>query len=75
MGQGLIVDGDKECLGIADVGLALIRDIRNEALARVANNERPLIWTVGGRPEELNGFVASEVAKWGPVVKALNITP
>ena len=30
---------------------------------------------VGGNPEELNGFVASEVRKWGPIVKGLNIQP
>ena len=30
---------------------------------------------VGGKPEELNGFVAGEVAKWSPIVKGLNIQP
>lgn len=30
---------------------------------------------VGGNPEELNGFVASEVRKWGPIVQGLNIQP
>ena len=29
---------------------------------------------VGGKPEELNAFIADEIAKWGPVVKALNIS-
>ena len=28
----------------------------------------------GGTPEDLRAFMASEVAKWGPVIKALNIT-
>lgn len=30
---------------------------------------------VGGKPEELNGFIAGEVAKWGPIVRALNLQP
>jgi tripartite-type tricarboxylate transporter receptor subunit TctC len=28
----------------------------------------------GGTPEELKAFMASEVAKWGPIIKAANIT-
>src|SRR5262249_343633 len=27
----------------------------------------------GGTPEELKAFIAAEVAKWGPVIKAANI--
>ena len=30
---------------------------------------------VGGKPEELNGFIAGEVAKWGPIVRAMNLQP
>jgi tripartite-type tricarboxylate transporter receptor subunit TctC len=29
--------------------------------------------TVGGTPEELRAFIASEVAKWGPIIKAAGI--
>jgi tripartite-type tricarboxylate transporter receptor subunit TctC len=28
----------------------------------------------GGTPEDLKSFMASEVAKWGPIIKAVNIT-
>ena len=28
----------------------------------------------GGTPEDLRAFMASEVAKWGPIIKAANIT-
>jgi tripartite-type tricarboxylate transporter receptor subunit TctC len=28
----------------------------------------------GGTPEDLRAFMASEVAKWGPIIKAVNIT-
>jgi len=28
----------------------------------------------GGTPEDLQTFVASEVAKWGPIIKAAGIT-
>ena len=28
----------------------------------------------GGTPEDLKAFMASEVAKWGPIIKAANIT-
>jgi len=28
----------------------------------------------GGRPEDLQAFIASEVAKWGPIIKAAGIT-
>jgi tripartite-type tricarboxylate transporter receptor subunit TctC len=27
----------------------------------------------GGSPEDLRAFMASEVAKWGPIIKAANI--
>jgi tripartite-type tricarboxylate transporter receptor subunit TctC len=30
--------------------------------------------TGGGTPEDLKAFMASEVAKWGPIIKAANIT-
>lgn len=30
---------------------------------------------IGGKPEELNVFATNEVAKWGPIVKSLNIQP
>jgi tripartite-type tricarboxylate transporter receptor subunit TctC len=30
---------------------------------------------IGGSPDEVPRFIASEIAKWGPVVKALNIAP
>jgi tripartite-type tricarboxylate transporter receptor subunit TctC len=28
----------------------------------------------GGTPEDLKAFMASEVDKWGPIIKAANIT-
>jgi tripartite-type tricarboxylate transporter receptor subunit TctC len=28
----------------------------------------------GGTPQDLKVFMASEVAKWGPIIKAANIT-
>jgi tripartite-type tricarboxylate transporter receptor subunit TctC len=30
--------------------------------------------TSGGSPDDLKAFMASEVAKWGPIFKAANIT-
>jgi tripartite-type tricarboxylate transporter receptor subunit TctC len=32
------------------------------------------VQTAGGTPEEAKVFIASEIAKWGPVIKAANIT-
>jgi tripartite-type tricarboxylate transporter receptor subunit TctC len=32
------------------------------------------VQTAGGTPEEAKAFIASEIAKWGPVIKAANIT-
>ncbi|MSQ51116.1 MAG: hypothetical protein EXR28_04435 [Betaproteobacteria bacterium] len=45
VGQGLIVDRDLETLGIADVGVELLRDLWNDALGELANNRKPLVWT------------------------------
>ncbi len=28
----------------------------------------------GGTPEDLQAFIASEVGKWGPIIKAAGIT-
>jgi tripartite-type tricarboxylate transporter receptor subunit TctC len=32
------------------------------------------VTTAGGTPDELKDFTASELAKWGPIIKAANIT-
>jgi tripartite-type tricarboxylate transporter receptor subunit TctC len=32
------------------------------------------VQSAGGAPEEAKAFIASEIAKWGPVIKAANIT-
>ena len=32
------------------------------------------IATAGGTPEDLKAFIAAEVEKWAPIVKAANIT-
>jgi tripartite-type tricarboxylate transporter receptor subunit TctC len=29
---------------------------------------------VGGTPDELRDYIAAEVAKWGPIIKAAGIT-
>jgi tripartite-type tricarboxylate transporter receptor subunit TctC len=33
-----------------------------------------VVQSAGGTPEEAKAFIASEVAKWGPVIKAANIS-
>lgn len=45
VGQGLIVDRDLEILGIADVGVKLIRELWNDALEELANGRKPLVWS------------------------------
>jgi 5,5'-dehydrodivanillate O-demethylase len=45
VGQGIVVDRERERLGMADVGVALIRELWNDALEQVANGERPLVWS------------------------------
>jgi tripartite-type tricarboxylate transporter receptor subunit TctC len=36
--------------------------------------EQNALQGVGGTPEDLKAFIASELAKWGPVIKAANIS-
>jgi tripartite-type tricarboxylate transporter receptor subunit TctC len=33
-----------------------------------------VLQSAGGTPEAAKAFIASEVAKWGPVIKAANIS-
>jgi len=45
IGQGVIADRGNDCLGIADVGVKLLRELWYEELDRVARGERPRRWT------------------------------
>lgn len=42
--QGIVADRAHECLGIADVGVKLLRDLWFEELARFSRNEPPHRW-------------------------------
>ncbi|HEX4411301.1 MAG TPA: tripartite tricarboxylate transporter substrate-binding protein [Xanthobacteraceae bacterium] len=50
----------------------------SNAYLHTANTETVLnnlgVSTAGGTPDELKAFTASEIAKWGPIVKAANIS-
>ena len=45
VGQGLVVDRDQEILGIADVGVRLLRELWDDALHELASGRLPLVWT------------------------------
>lgn len=45
IGQGVVADRTSECLGIADVGVKLLRELWFEELGRVSRNELPQRWT------------------------------
>jgi tripartite-type tricarboxylate transporter receptor subunit TctC len=52
----------------------LLNDYLRSDLAR-RNLEVLDMQPVGGSPQVLTDYIASEVAKWGPVIKAANIAP
>ena len=52
----------------------LLNDYLHSDLAR-RNLEVLDMQPVGGSPQVLTDYIASEVAKWGPVIKAANIAP
>lgn len=59
IGQGVIADRSAECLGIADVGVKLIRQLWFEELERVLRNEPPHRWATPPDVEITSGIEAS----------------
>lgn len=58
VGQGAIADRGYENLGIADVGVRLLRELWTEQLARVARNERVQAWTLPPDVKTASGDIA-----------------
>jgi 5,5'-dehydrodivanillate O-demethylase oxygenase subunit len=58
VGQGIVADRDAECLGSADAGVRLLRQLWIEALDQVAAGERPAAFTTFPDIEITSGDVA-----------------
>ena len=61
VGQGVIADRQAECLGSADAGVRLLRQLWKEALEETSAGKRPKTFTVAPSAEITSGDVVDLV--------------